>query len=73
MPLLDVPSAQRRSSSDSRSTPSERLLGYVVDAGLIGVPMLGPWFMGGRHPLGELVIVVLAVVAGLAWLGRGRR
>jgi len=38
----------------------------VVDAGLIGVPLFEPWFMGGRHPLGELVIVLLAVTVD--WL-----
>ena len=58
-------------SDQSRAaTPSglRALLARVVDAGLVGVPILGPWFMGGRHPLGELVLVVLAVVVALAWL-----
>ncbi len=45
-----------------------RLLAHIVDVGLVGVPLLGPWFMGGRHPLGELVLVVLGVVVALAWL-----
>ncbi|HWC88922.1 MAG TPA: hypothetical protein VG433_04685, partial [Pirellulales bacterium] len=44
------------------------LLERIVDAGLIGVPLLTPWFMGGRHPLGELVLVTLAVVVAISWL-----
>ncbi|HTU23920.1 MAG TPA: hypothetical protein VMF30_00895, partial [Pirellulales bacterium] len=49
-------------------SPLQTGLARVVDAGLIGVPLLSPWFMGGRHPLGELVIVLLAVTVALAWL-----
>src|SRR5690242_7221511 len=48
--------------------PIVQALSTVVDVGLIGIPMAAPWFMGGRHPLGELVIVLLAVVVSLAWL-----
>ncbi len=48
--------------------PRRSLLGRIVDAGLVGVPLCGPWFMGGRHPLGELVLVALAVVVTVAWL-----
>ena len=70
MPLFDVPSAQPQIIAEiaARRPPSE-CSGASSTPGLIGVPMLGPWFMGGRHPLGELVIVVLAVVVALAWLG----
>lgn len=39
----------------------------VVDASLAGTLLLLPWCMGGRHPLGELVLAVLAVAAALAW------
>ena len=42
----------------------------VVDACLAGVLLVAPLFMGGRHPLGELVFVTLVVVAATAWLAR---
>ena len=39
----------------------------AVDCGLAGVVLLAPWFMGGRHPLGQLVLVLCAVLIGTAW------
>lgn len=39
----------------------------LVDACLAGVMLGVPWFMGGRHPLGQLLLIVLAVTATLAW------
>ncbi len=47
-----------------------RLLTRVVDAGLAGVILLSPWFMGGRHPLGEFVLIALSTVTSVAWLLR---
>src|SRR5215208_1130023 len=46
------------------------VLDTVVDGSLAAVLLLAPWFMGGRHPLGELVYVICTVVAALAWLVR---
>jgi O-antigen ligase/tetratricopeptide (TPR) repeat protein len=67
MTSFDSPTQPRALPADATAT--QRWLARVVDAGLIGVPLLSPWFMGGRHPLGELVIVLLAVTVALAWLG----
>ncbi len=39
----------------------------IVDGGLAGVIFLVPFVMGGRHPLGQLILVALAVVTALAW------
>jgi len=66
----------KRSSRVSRSSnrpESLALADYLlwgVDAGLAGVLFLAPYFMGGRHPMGRLVFVALAVAMSVAWLGR---
>jgi O-antigen ligase len=39
----------------------------IIDGGLAGVIFLLPFVMGGRHPLGQLILAALAVVIGLAW------
>jgi tetratricopeptide (TPR) repeat protein len=39
----------------------------IIDGGLAGVIFLLPFVMGGRHPLGQLILAALAVVTGLAW------
>jgi len=53
------------------STPgAERLsalLLQIVDGGLAAVIFAVPYAMGGRHPLGQLILVALAVVTTLAW------
>ena len=54
----------------SHVTSLTNLLLLVVDFALGGVIFLAPLFMGGRHPAGRLVYVVLAVVAAVAWLLR---
>ncbi|MEX0679141.1 MAG: O-antigen ligase family protein [Pirellulales bacterium] len=41
-----------------------------MDWGLSAVILATPWFMGGRHPLGEFVLVVLAVLVATAWGAR---
>ena len=70
MKSFDSPTTRPARPADARESVPGRWLARLVDAGLIGVPLLSPWFMGGRHPLGELVIVLLAVTVALAWLGR---
>ena len=49
---------------------TERLLLHVVDFSLAGVIFLVPLLMGGRHPIGQLALTVLAVAAALAWAAR---
>ena len=49
---------------------ADRILVSVVDWGLAAVILAAPWFMGGRHPLGEFVLVVLAVLVAVAWGAR---
>ncbi|MGO8752967.1 MAG: O-antigen ligase family protein [Thermoguttaceae bacterium] len=39
----------------------------IIDAALAGCLFLVPAAMGGRHPLGEVLLAVLAVLAALAW------
>ncbi|MEX0977216.1 MAG: O-antigen ligase family protein, partial [Pirellulales bacterium] len=41
-----------------------------MDWGLSAVILGTPWFMGGRHPFGEFVLVVLAVLVATAWGAR---
>ena len=40
---------------------------HIVDGGLAGVIWVVPFLMGGRHALGQLLLVTLAVVTALAW------
>ena len=46
------------------------LLLTIVDVGLAAVLLLAPWFMGGRHPLGQLVLVTISIVVATAWVAR---
>jgi len=65
-------------SSGSRPAfRNERALGAgddwllaVVDAGLIGVVCIAPYFFGGRHDLGRLVFVSFVALASAAWFVR---
>jgi O-antigen ligase len=43
------------------------LLLNIIDGGLAGVIFFLPFVMGGRHPLGQLILAALAVVISLAW------
>jgi tetratricopeptide (TPR) repeat protein len=42
----------------------------VVDWGLIGVICVAPFFFGGRHDVGRLVLVSLVAVTAAAWFAR---
>jgi O-antigen ligase/tetratricopeptide (TPR) repeat protein len=48
----------------------DRLLLRVVDAGLAGCIFVVPFLIGGRHPVGRLALVTLAVVVAVAWAVR---
>ena len=56
-----------RSASRPRGPHSTDVWLQVVDGGLAGVIFLVPLLMGGRHPLGQLVLVFLAVATAVAW------
>ncbi len=64
---------QPNSQTTGPSVPStaDRLLLGVVDGGMGAIIFAAPYFMGGRHPLGQLVVVLLAVVVAVAWMVRG--
>lgn len=49
----------------------DRWLAQGVDAALAGSVFVLPLLLAGRHPLGKLVLVVLAGVAGVSWSLRG--
>lgn len=66
-PIQETANRQRRSQP---SNAAEAILLSVVDWGLAAVILVAPWFMGGRHPLGELVLVLLAVLVAIAWCAR---
>jgi O-antigen ligase/tetratricopeptide (TPR) repeat protein len=46
------------------------LMLQIIDGGLAGVIFLLPFVMGGRHPLGQLILTALAVITALAWVVR---
>ena len=53
-----------------------RRLQRLADLGFLAVLLLAPWFMGGRHPQGRLVLAAIVSVTGVAWGGSqwlGRR
>ncbi|MCE9554812.1 MAG: O-antigen ligase family protein [Planctomycetes bacterium] len=51
------------------ATLADRLT-LVVDGCLACVVLLAPYFLGGRHPIGQLVYVVLSVAMAVAWCWR---
>jgi O-antigen ligase/tetratricopeptide (TPR) repeat protein len=53
-----------------KDSATEKLLLSVSDWGLAAVILLAPWFMGGRHPLGQFVLVLLAVLVATTWAAR---
>ncbi|MBN2475479.1 MAG: O-antigen ligase family protein [Pirellulales bacterium] len=60
----------RRAGPERPDTPAERLLLQIVDGALAGCIFAVPLLMGGRQALGQLALVLLAVVAAAAWLVR---
>ncbi|MEX0613592.1 MAG: hypothetical protein WD229_15855, partial [Pirellulales bacterium] len=59
-------SASRKSGGTANADPLLR----VVDAGLLGVICVAPFFFGGRHDLGRLVLVTLIALSSAAWFAR---
>src|SRR5688500_4537592 len=59
-----------RSSRNIRSDPREQMLLRTVDAALAGVVFVLPFCMGGRQAIGQLLLVVLATLAAVAWTAR---
>ncbi|MEA1952679.1 MAG: hypothetical protein U9N87_14960, partial [Planctomycetota bacterium] len=56
-------------SLDKSSRVDDFLLG-VVDLSILGSIFVVPLLLGGRHPLGQLLLVLLAVCGVLAWTAR---
>ncbi|HEX5471749.1 MAG TPA: hypothetical protein VFW73_07665, partial [Lacipirellulaceae bacterium] len=50
-------------------SPADKLL-RVVDAGLCGVIFVAPYFFGGRHDMGRLLLVSFIAVTAIAWFIR---
>ncbi|MCA9209958.1 MAG: hypothetical protein KDA55_16475 [Planctomycetales bacterium] len=50
--------------------PLAAALLHVTDAGLAAVIFFAPLFMGGRHPLGRLVLVSIIGATAMAWFAR---
>jgi O-antigen ligase/tetratricopeptide (TPR) repeat protein len=42
----------------------------IVDAGLCGIIFVAPYFFGGRHDLGRLLLTCLVTVTATAWFAR---
>jgi len=59
------------STASPRGTGSraDRLV-QVVDVCLAGLVLFAPYFLGGRHPVGQFVFVALAVIMAVAWCWR---
>lgn len=53
---------------DGQNLSDHRLTRKIVDAGLLAILAVAPLFMGGRHPLGELIFVSLVAFVTSAWL-----
>ena len=50
--------------------PAADVLLRVVDAGLCGVIFVAPYFFGGRHDMGRLLLVSIIAVTATAWFIR---
>ncbi len=50
--------------------PAADVLLRVVDAGLCGVIFVAPYFFGGRHDMGRLLLVSIIAVTATAWFVR---
>ncbi len=50
--------------------PAADVLLRVVDAGLCGVIFVAPYFFGGRHDMGRLLLVSIIAVTATAWFAR---
>jgi len=61
--------ADRRRSGGHAGRIAALLL-RIVDAGLWTTIVVAPLVMGGRHPIGRLLLAVLVAVSALAWLVR---
>lgn len=48
----------------------DRALLLIVDSSLAAILLVAPLLMGGRHPIGSFVLVVLVVIGALAWMVR---
>ena len=55
-------------SVDGQDVPDHGMTRKILDAGLLAILAVAPLFMGGRHPLGELVFVSLVAFVTSAWL-----
>ena len=42
----------------------------ACDGGILAMLLVAPLFMGGRHPLGQLVVTLVALVTAALWLAR---
>ncbi len=63
--------ATKRSATDAPGDErNDDLLTRIIDGGLAGCIFVVPLLLGGRHPLGQLVLVALAVTIALAWVTR---
>src|SRR5947209_6079470 len=68
-----ISSSAARAAAVPPSARAGRLDAWLlttVDVGLASIVLVAPWFMGGRHPLGELVFVLLAVALAVSWTAR---
>ena len=53
-----------------RSLSAADVLLRVVDGGLCGVIFVAPYFFGGRHDMGRLLLVAIVAVTACAWFAR---
>jgi len=61
--------ATSRPQQPGKSGLADRLA-QVVDVCLAALVLFAPYFLGGRHPVGQFVFVVLSVVMASAWCCR---
>ncbi len=62
--------ADRSATDELGAGREDGPLTRIIDGGLAGCIFVVPLLLGGRHPLGQLVLVALAVAIALAWVAR---
>ena len=67
---VDLPAPRREQSAPRSAIWIARVCARATDLGLLAIIFLAPFFFGGRHDLGRLVLVLLVAGTACCWFVR---